>query len=273
MESIEAVLDLDRMRADIAALEEQAAAPVPVGRPGQRAEGHQPAVLPPGRAAQGRGAAQPDRRPRQCCSSWPRPRTTPTPAPRPRPSWSRVAQGDRRAGGPHPALRRVRRPRGAGQHPRRGRRRGRRRLRRDAACGCTCAGPSGTATRPRSTTPRTRRRPASSRPPSRSRRPYAYGTLSVEQGTHRLVRISPVRQPGPPPDVLRRRRGAPGRRADRPRRDRRDRAARRRLPLLRPRRPGRQHHRLRGPHHPPADRHRRLLPERALADPEQGLAR
>ena len=56
-----------------------------------------------------------------------------------------------------------------------------------------------------------------------------------------------VRQPGPPPDLVRRRRGAAGGRADRPRRDRRVRAARRRLPLVRPRRPGRQHHRLRGP--------------------------
>ena len=40
-----------------------------------------------------------------------------------------------------------------------------------------------------------------------------------------------------------------------------------------PRRPGRQHHRLRGAHHPHPHRHRGLLPERALADPEQGHAR
>ena len=56
--------------------------------------------------------------------------------------------------------------------------------------------------------------------------------------------------------------------------DRRERPADRRLPLVRSRRPGRQHHRLRGPDHPPAERHRGLLPERALpaAEPRAGDA-
>ena len=44
--------------------------------------------------------------------------------------------------------------------------------------------------------------------------------------------------------------------------DRRDRPAHRRLPVVRHGRPERQHHRLRGAHHPPAHRHRRHLPER-----------
>jgi hypothetical protein len=42
-------------------------------------------------------------------------------------------------------------------------------------------------------------------------------------------------------------------------------SSRRRLPLVGPGRPGRQHHRLRGAAHPPAHRHRGQLPERALA--------
>ncbi len=46
--------------------------------------------------------------------------------------------------------------------------------------------------------------------------------------------------------------------------------AHRRVPLERRRRPARQHHRLGGAHHPPADRHRRRLSGRTLADQEQG---
>ena len=52
--------------------------------------------------------------------------------------------------------------------------------------------------------------------------------------------------------------------------DRRERPAHRRLPLQRPGRPERQHHRLRGPDHPPADRHRGELPEREEPAAEQG---
>ncbi len=54
-------------------------------------------------------------------------------------------------------------------------------------------------------------------------------------------------------------------------RDQRRRPADRRLSLVRARRSGRQHHRLRRPDHPPADRHRGLLPERALPAAEQGV--
>ena len=74
---------------------------------------------------------------------------------------------------------------------------------------------------------------------------------------------------GPHPHPRRRRAGAArgrgGRRHDRP-----ERPAHRRLPLQRARRPERQHHRLRGAHHPPAHRRHREHAEREEPAAEQG---
>ena len=79
-----------------------------------------------------------------------------------------------------------------------------------------------------------------------------------------------VRQPGPPADLVRRGGRDPGGRAGRPHRHPGRRHPGGRLPVQRAGRPGRQHHRLRGPAHPPAHRDRGVLPERAQPDPEQG---
>jgi serine/threonine-protein kinase len=98
-------------------------------------------------------------------------------------------------------------------------------------------------------------------PPSRSRR----RTRTARSPSSRAPTGwcgSPVRQPGPPADQLRRGRGAAGGRADRPHRDPenelRSTSTARRAPGA-----GRQHHRLRRAAHPHPDRHRGLLPERA----------
>ena len=138
--------------------------------------------------------------------------------------------------------------------------------------GCTCGGPSARASASTSTRCTTATRRASSRPRSRCTGANAYGLLSTERGVHRLVRISPF-------DGQKRRHTSfasldvipalDEAEADEVEIDEKD----LRIDVYRstrPRRPGREHHRLGGAHHAPADRHRRGVPERALAAAEQG---
>ena len=141
---------------------------------------------------------------------------------------------------------------------------------RRCCCGCTCAGRSGTAT-PTEVYDTSYAEEAGIKSATfQVKAPFAYGTLSVEQGTHRLVRISPFDNQGRRQTSFAGRRGAARHRGGRPHRHPRVRAADRRLPVLGAGWAERQHHRLGGPDHPPADRHRGLLPEREVAAAEQG---
>ena len=96
-----------------------------------------------------------------------------------------------------------------------------------------------------------------------------YSQLKYESGVHRVQRVPVTEVPGAHPHLGGHRgrpaRGRRGGRADQPRR-----AAHRRLPLLRPRRPERQHHRLGGADHPSAHRPGGLLPGRKIPAQKQG---
>ena len=58
-------------------------------------------------------------------------------------------------------------------------------------CACTCAGPSGAASRPRSTRCHPAPRPGLSSATFTVKGRYAFGLLASERGVHRLIRISP----------------------------------------------------------------------------------
>ena len=97
-----------------------------------------------------------------------------------------------------------------------------------------------------------------------------YARLKFESGGHRVQRVPATETQGrihtsactvavlPEPDEAEEVTAQPGR------------AAHRHLPRQRRRRPARQQDRQRDPHHAPADRHRRRVPGRPLAAPQQG---
>ena len=132
-------------------------------------------------------------------------------------------------------------------------------------CGCTPATPSAAAGRPRCSTPPS---PTSAAYKSRHGRGQGQGHAGARRGAVRAAEVRGRRAPRP---------AGAGHRVAGPRStpraagvlvmpeaeqvdvdDRRERPAHRRLPLVGPGRPERQHDRLGGPDHPPADRHRGL---------------
>ena len=260
IESIRQVTDVERLHARHRGPRAAGRRPRPVGRPRGRAEGHQPAVAPAVPSSTGSRA-------------WPSGSTTSR-------CWSEMAAEESDADTMAEAEAELDdaaassvgelevRTLLSGEYDERealvtiraeaGRRR-RRRLRRDAAADVPALGRA--ARLPDRGLRHLLRRGgrASSRPPSRSSAPYAYGTLVGRAGhppagadLARSTTRAAARPRFAGVEVL------PGRRADRPRRHPRERDPGRRLPLLRPRRAERQHHRLGGADHAPPDRHRRV---------------
>ena len=224
-------MDVEKIQATIAKLSEAGQRSRPVERPGERAEGHQQALARPGRAQAHPGPAATTRRPRSAVRTR---RRGPGHPGRGAGGTDHPAARDRRAGGPDAAVRRVRRARSPGHHPVGSRRGRRRRLRRDADADVSAL--VGAARLPH----RGLRHVLRGRGRDQVRDLPGQGPLRLR---HPLGRAGhpptrphlPVRQPGPPADLLRRGRGRAGRRDQRPRRDRREGTAGRRLPLVRAR--------------------------------------
>ena len=137
-------------------------------------------------------------------------------------------------------------------------------------CACTAAGPSAGASTSRSTTVTEGQEAGILSATSSSRAATPTGCCRPSRASTAWCASrpsTPTPAARPPSPRSRGRAAARGRRRGR---DRREGPAHRHLPLVGRRRPARQHDRLGGAHHPPADRHRRVLPERAQPAPEQG---
>ena len=144
-----------------------------------------------------------------------------------------------------------------------------RRTGRRSSCACTCAGPSSAASRRELIEASPGEEAGLKSATFTVRGENAYGIFKAERGVHRLVRLSPF-------DQAHRRHTSfaqvivsplladdAGVEIDEA--DLRD----RHVPGERRRRPAREQDRLGRPDHPPPHRHRRPVPERALADLEQ----
>ena len=193
LESIEAVSDLPALRTEIADLEDQAGQPDLWERPGSRAEGSPAGSRTPRASCVASRTCGAGSMTCPCSTSSPRTRAGATgrpPSPMLTPTARQAACRDLRVGGPHPAVGRVRRARGDRHHP-------------SEAGGVDAADCAEMLLRMYLRWAERHGYPTDVLDTSYAEEagiksatfqvhgPFAYGTLSVEQGTHRLVRISP----------------------------------------------------------------------------------